>query len=287
MILSSLIALYRLERQGLLYVATGQSGATLSADAAWSTVSLAAPGGVAVPGPNLAGAVRLPAGATGHTAWGVPMSGQASRVEMVVRLPDVPTGLVELAGWGSDAGIFALDFAPSSGMLRAVVGSGVALQAPVSLHDGEFHQVGLDMGSDGMVSLLVDGVITAATDPVPIPTIAAGATLRVLVGASPTAELAACAISPARFDLGSVADRASVLAGRYVLSGHAALDGGPAATSIVVRRVIDRQTVAVVTPGEDRTFSVNVPAGLYEVLCIGPDGYLAQVADQVAAEPAA
>lgn len=287
MILSALIALFRLERQGLLYVADGLSGSTLSADAGWAAVALAAPGGALVPGPSTAGGVRLPSGATGHSVWGLPGAGQASRVELVLRLPDVPTGLVELVGWGDDDATFALEYAPTSGMLRALVGSGVALQAPVTLHDGLYHQVGLDMGSDGMVALLVDGVITAATSPVPVPPINASATLRILVGVSPTAELAACAVAPARFDLGGVADRASVLAGSFVLSGHAALDGGPAATSIVVRRVIDRHTVAVVVPTEDRTFSLNVPSGLYEVLCVGPDGFMAQVVDQVAAEPTA
>lgn len=287
MTLSALAALFRLERQGLLYLADGAHGSVLEEDGSWPLLALAAPGAVIVGGPALAQAVRLPSGASAANAWGLPTAGQPRRIELVLRLPDAPIGIVELVGWGQGTHRIALDYAPTSGMLRANVGAGVAMQVAVSLSNGAFHQVGMELGSDGSFALLVDGTFFEASSAVPLPEEDIAPVLRILTGVAATAELAACAVAPALFDRARVGERADVLAGAWVISGHAALDGGPAAELVIVRDVIGRNTLAKVAPNEDRTFAIPVPPGLYEVLCVGPDGYLAQVIDQVAAEPIA
>jgi hypothetical protein len=70
------------------------------------------------------------------------------------------------------------------------------------------------------------------------------------------------------------------------LAGVAALADGSPASAVLVRRITDRGHLRQLVPqSPSGVWEAIVPAGDYEVTCLGPDGYQPQTFAPVAAVP--
>jgi|GEM_PF-5874220 len=275
---SALEELFRIEGQGMLYLPSGWAPSGIAEARGWSELRLDAPGSSLVEGSSSSQAIALPAGAAGRSVWGLPQGTTARRIEVILTLPD---GLLEgsvIAGWGSGASSFVLEWA-ASGRMKLRVGGSVVASIPVG-SAGEFHHLGAEIDGDGHATVYADGLFVTGDVAGLFPEDDSEARLQVLANVS----MAGLAVAPSGFDRGSLAERLSVISERYAVSGYAALSDGAPASIIAIRRVLDRRSIALCVPGDNGAFRVVVPAGLYEVTCFGGQGYLPELIDQVAAE---
>ena len=183
---------------------------------------------------------------------------------------------------------FAIDSATAISWLH----TGNSAAATAALADNAWHTVGLRSSAAGAYRLQLDGT-SLATGMLPSGVLATAAgALRLFRHPSSSTprrfvgDLAFVALWDRELSDGELGVYHALLTDPHRLAGVAALADGSPASAVLIRRVTDHGHLRQLVPqAPSGVWEAIVPAGDYEVTCLGPDGYQPQTFAPVAAVP--